>query len=326
MAKPKVLVTRLVPEAGLNIVRENCDADVWESDMPIPRDELLRRVRDIEGLYSLLTERVDAELLDAAPKLKVVSNMAVGFDNIDVAECTRRGLPIGHTPGVLTDTTADFAWSLLMAAARRIPEGVRYVQEGKWKTWGPLLLLGPDIHDATLGIVGMGRIGQAMARRAQGFNMRVLYYDELVPQEAVADLGAQKVGLEELLAEADFVTVHVPLMPETRRMFSTERFRQMKRSAVLINTSRGPVVDPKALYEALRDGEIAYAALDVTDPEPIPVDDPLLSVPNCIIVPHIASASFKTRSLMSTMAADNLLAGLKGERLPHCVNPDVYNR
>ena len=326
MAKPKVLVTRLVPEAGLNIVRENCDADVWESDMPIPRDELLRRVRDIEGLYSLLTERVDAELLDAAPKLKVVSNMAVGFDNIDVAECTRRGLPIGHTPGVLTDTTADFAWSLLMAAARRIPEGVRYVQEGKWKTWGPLLLLGPDIHDATLGIVGMGRIGQAMARRAQGFNMRVLYYDELVPQEAVADLGAQKVGLEELLAEADFVTVHVPLMPETRRMFSTERFKQMKRSAVLINTSRGPVVDPKALYEALRDGEIAYAALDVTDPEPIPVDDPLLSLPNCIIVPHIASASFKTRSLMSTMAADNLLAGLKGERLPRCVNPDVYNR
>ena len=326
MSKPKVLVTRLVPEAGLNMVRENCDADVWESDMPIPRDELLRRVGDIEGLYSLLTERVDAELLDAVPRLKVVSNMAVGFDNIDVAECTRRGLPIGHTPGVLTDTTADMAWSLLMAAARRIPEGVRYVQEGKWKTWGPLLLLGPDIHDATLGIVGMGRIGQAMARRAQGFNMRVLYYDEMVPQAAVADLGAQKVDLEELLAEADFVTIHVPLMPETRRMFSTELFKQMKPSAILINTSRGPVVDPKALYEALRDGEIAYAALDVTDPEPIPMDDPLLTLPNCIVVPHIASASFKTRSLMSTMAADNLFAGLKGERLPHCVNPDVYKR
>ncbi len=326
MAKPKVLVTRLVPEAGLNIVRENCDADVWESDMPIPRDELLRRVRDIEGLYSLLTERVDAELLDAAPKLKVVSNMAVGFDNIDVAECTRRGLPVGNTPGVLTDTTADFAWALLMAAARRIPEGERYVHEGKWKTWGPLLLLGPDIHDATLGIVGMGRIGQAMARRARGFNMRVLYYDDLVPQEAVADLGAQKVGLEELLAQADFVSVHVPLMPETRRMFSTERFKQMKPSAILINTSRGPVVDPKALYEALRAGEIAYAALDVTDPEPIPMDDPLLTLPNCLIVPHIASASFKTRSLMSTMAADNLLAGLKGERLPTCVNPEVYKR
>ncbi|MFN8474824.1 MAG: D-glycerate dehydrogenase [Anaerolineae bacterium] len=326
MSKPKVLVTRLVPEAGLNIVRENCDADVWESDMPIPRDELLRRVRDIEGLYALLTERVDAELLDAAPKLKVVSNMAVGFDNIDVPECTRRGLPVGNTPGVLTDTTADMAWALMMAAARRIPEGERYVHEGKWKTWGPLLLLGPDIHDSTLGIVGMGRIGQAMARRAQGFNMRVLYYDDLVPQEAVAGLGAQKVSLEELLAQSDFVTIHVPLMPETRRMFSTERFKQMKPSAIVINTSRGPVVDPKALYEALRDGEIAYAALDVTDPEPIPMDDPLLSLPNCLIVPHIASASFKTRSLMSTMAADNLLAGLKGERLPTCVNPEVYNR
>ena len=295
MAKPKVLVTRLVPEAGLNIVRENCDADVWESDMPIPRDELLRRVGDIEGLYSLLTERVDSELLDAAPKLKVVSNMAVGFDNIDVPECTRRGLPVGNTPGVLTDTTADMAWTLMMAAARRIGEGERYVHEGKWKTWGPLLLLGPDIHGATLGIVGMGRIGQAMARRAQGFNMRVLYYDDLVPQETVAGLGAQKVSLEELLAEADFVTIHVPLMPETRRLFSTERFQQMKPSAILINTARGPVVDPKALYEALRDGEIAYAALDVTDPEPIPMDDPLLTLPNCLIVPHIASATVATR-------------------------------
>ncbi len=326
MSKPKVLITRNVPQRGIDLVREHCDVDLWADDMPIPRDVLLSKVKDIEGLYCLLTERVNDELLDAAPKLRVVSNMAVGFDNIDVPACTRRGIPVGNTPGVLTDTTADLAFALIMAAGRRLGEAERYVHAGKWKTWGPLLFLGQDIHGATLGIVGIGRIGAAVARRALGFGMRILYYDAIsTPPPDIADR-VQSVGFDELLAESDFVSIHVPLTPETRRMFSTEQFERMKKTAVLVNTARGPVVDPKALYEALRDGEIGYAALDVTDPEPIPMDDPLLTLDNCIILPHIASASVETRDKMATIAAENLLAGLRGAPLPHTVNPEVRQK
>ena len=323
MSQPKVLITRNVPQAGIDMVRAQCDVDVWGDDQPIPRTTLLEKVREVEGLYCLLTERVDDELLDAAPKLRVVSNMAVGYDNIDVPACTRRGSPVGNTPGVLTDTTADLAFALLLAAARRISEGERYVRAGKWTTWGPLLLMGPDAHGATLGVVGMGRIGVAMARRARGFDMRVLYTDAVRNTGAETDLGVQYVDFDTLLAESDFISIHTPLTPETRHLFSTEQFKRMKRTAILVNSARGPIVDPKALYTALRDGEIGYAALDVTEPEPIPLDDPLLTLENCLIVPHIGSASVATRNKMATMAAENLLAGLRGDPLPHTVNPEV---
>lgn len=323
--KPKVYVTRLIPEQGLDMVLEACDARVWQEELPPPRDVLLKEVRDVEGLLSLLTDRVDAELMDAAPRLKVISNYAVGFDNIDVAEATRRRIPVGNTPGVLTDSTADLAFALMMAAGRRLIEGVDYVRAGKWKTWGPKLLLGQDIHGATLGIIGFGRIGQAMAKRAAGFDMRVLAYDPYPNQEAAKALGVELVELDRLLAESDFISLHPLLTKETYHMIGEREFKLMKPTAILVNAARGPIVDPKALYNALKNGDIAYAALDVTEPEPIPMDDPLLTLPNCIIVPHIASASRATRGKMAEMAAANLLAGLRGERLPNCVNPEVYD-
>ena len=321
--KPKVYVTRKVPEEGIVMLQRDCEVEVWEGELPVPRDVLLEKVRDIDGLYCLLTERVDQELLDAAPRLRVVSNMAVGYDNVDVAACTSRGIPVGNTPGVLTGTTADLTFALLMAAARRIVEGADYVRAGRWKTWGPMLLMGPDLHGATLGIVGLGRIGQAVARRARGFDMRILYHDIQPMTEAEAALGVTYVDMDTLLAESDFVTLHVNLTEATYHLISREELRKMKSTAVLVNASRGGVIDPEALHEALRDGEIAYAALDVTEPEPIPEDDPLLSLPNCIVVPHIGSASIATRTKMATMAAENLLAGLRGEPLPNCVNPEV---
>jgi glyoxylate reductase len=321
--QPKVYVTRQVPEAGLGMVLKGADAEVWEDELPVPREVLMEKVRDVEGLYCLLTERIDAELLDAAPKLRVVSNYAVGYNNIDVDACTARGIPVGNTPGVLTDTTADFAFTLLMTAARRVIEAADYVREGKWKTWGPKLLLGFDVSGATLGIAGFGRIGQAVARRARGFDMRVLYHDPATTADP--DL-AEAVDLETLLAESDFVSLHVPLTDETHHLIGAAELAQMKSTAVLINTARGPVVDSDALYDALTSGVIAAAALDVTDPEPLPADHKLIGLPNCIVMPHIASASIATRNKMAVIAAENLLAGLEGNHLPHCVNPEVYGR
>ena len=325
--RPRVLVTRLIPDAGLDRVRDACDVDLWEDELPPPRDELLKRVAGTDGLLSLLTDRVDDELLDAAgPQLRVVSNFAVGFDNIDVPALTRRRIPGGNTPGVLTETTADLAFALLMAAARRIPEGVDYVRAGRWRTWGPMLLMGVDIHGATLGIVGFGRIGREMARRGRGFGMRILYHDvhPATPKDE-ADLDAHRVGMDELLAESDFLSLHVNLTEETHHLIDADALRAMKSTAVLVNTSRGPVVDPDALVRALRDGEIFAAGLDVTEPEPLPVDHPLVSLPSCIVVPHIASASRVTRDRMAEMAAQNLLAGVRGERLPTPINPEVYD-
>ncbi|HEX2470639.1 MAG TPA: D-glycerate dehydrogenase [Candidatus Limnocylindrales bacterium] len=321
--RPKAFVARRLPDEGLQLVREVCDMDLWEDELPPPRDELLRRVAGVDGVLTLLTDKVDDEFLDAAgPQLKVVSNYAVGFDNIDVAACARRGIPVGNTPGVLTETTADLAFALLMAAARRLPEGDRYVRAGSWKTWGPLLLLGPDVHGATIGIVGFGRIGQAVARRAQGFGMQILYHDlEPLPPAVTDPLGATYLRLEELLPRSDFVSLHVNLSPVTRHLINAETLAMMKRTAVLVNTSRGPVVDQVALAAALRDGTIWAAALDVTDPEPIPMDDPLVGLDNCLIVPHIASASRTTRGKMAAMAASNLVAGVRGERLPTEVPP-----
>ena len=326
MPKPKVFVTRKIPHKGLELVIESCQADVWEDELPPSHEAILERGRGVDGLLCLLTDQIDVEIMDAAgPGLKVISNHAVGFDNIDVHAATLRGIPVGNTPGILTESTADFAFSLITAAARRLVEGDRFVRLGKWKTWGPSLLLGVDIHDATLGILGYGRIGKALAKRARGFNMRILYCDPRNPSDLSEDLvTAQAVDFETLLRESDFVSIHTPLNAQTLHMFDEVAFSKMKPSAILINTARGSVVEPSALYAALKSGQIAFAAIDVCEPEPIPLDSPLLELENLIITPHIASASRLTREKMATMAAENLIAGLKGERLPYCANPEVY--
>jgi glyoxylate reductase len=327
MKKPQVFVTRVIPEKGLEMVRQVADVEVWPEPLPPPYEIVLQKVKGIDALLSLLTDKIDANVMDAiGPQVKVISQMAVGFDNIDVAAATARGIPVGNTPGVLTDTTADFAWALLMSAARRVVEGDKFTRAGKWKTWGPIDFLGPDISGATLGIIGFGRIGQALAKRAQGFDMRILYYSTHRHPEAEQQYGAQFADLDTLLNKSDFVSLHTILSPETYHLINDARLKMMKPGGVLINTARGPVVDPAALYRALASGTIAYAALDVTEPEPIKPDDPLLTLDNIIIAPHIASASFQTRTKMATMAAANLIAGLKGERLPNCVNPQVYDK
>ena len=328
MTQPKVFVSREIPDAGLDRIVSETDANVWREEMPPPRDVLLERVAGVDGLLSLLTDTVDAELMDAAgPGLKVISNYAVGYDNIDVGAATARGIPVGNTPGVLTETTADMAFALLMAAARRIVEGAEYVKAGKWRTWGPKLLLGPDVHGATLGIVGMGRIGQAVTRRAMGFGMRVVYFDPYCDDTKGPFVGvAVRCDLDELLAESDFVSLYVPLTGDTHHMIDARALEKMNPAAILINTARGPIVDPDALYDALVAGKIAYAALDVTEPEPLPAGHKLLTLDNCLVVPHLGSASRATRDKMAQMAADNLLVGLRDERLPNCVNPEVYGQ
>jgi len=326
MAKPKVFVTRVIRDKGLRIVQEFCEADIWTDELPPSREVLIEHVHGIEGLLCLLTDQIDGVVMDAAGgNLKVISNHAVGYDNIDVAAATARRVPVGNTPGILTDATADFAFALMMAAARRVVEGERFVHLGKWKTWGPSLLLGADFVGATLGLIGFGRIGRAMAKRASGFDLRVLYYDpNIVPAET--GLNAIPVDLETLLHQSDFVSLHTPLTQETYHLMNGENLAKMKPTAILINTARGPVVDPQALYHALKTGQIFAAALDVTEPEPLPMDSPLLELENLIIVPHIASASVQSRDNMAYLAAQNLIAGLKGERLPNCVNPTVYRQ
>jgi glyoxylate reductase len=319
----KIYVTRRIAEPALELLRQQVDVTVWSEDRPVPRDELLRNVAGADGLLSMLTERIDAELLDSAPKLKVVSNMAVGYDNVDVQAATQRGIPVGNTPDVLTETTADLTFALLLSAARRLPEGERYVHAGKWKQWSPSLLLGREVYGSTLGIIGFGRIGQAVARRAKAFGMRVQYHGGS-NTDAAREIGAEERSLEDLLRESDFVSLHVPMKPETRHLISTEQLALMKPTAILINVARGAVIDPVALFTALRSKRIFAAALDVTDPEPIPVDDPLLTLDNCLIVPHVGSATVTTRERMAMLAAENALAGLRGDRLPHCVNPSVY--
>jgi glyoxylate reductase len=321
--QPKVYITRRIPESGIKLLQESCDVEIWDSDDVVPRDVFLKAISDKDAVLCLLTDKVDAETMDVAKSVKIFANMAVGFDNIDVEECTKRGVMASNTPGVLTDTTADFAFTLLMSAARRIREGHEFIQAGKWETWGPLLLMGQDIHHATLGLIGLGRIGTEMARRGQGFSMRVIYNDVVRREDLEQELGLEYADFDTVLRESDFVSMHVPYMPATHHLISTEQLAMMKQSAVLINTARGPIVDPQALYTALKSGEIWAAGLDVTDPEPIPMDDPLLTLDNCLIAPHIASASFNTRSDMSELAANNILAALSGERPPTILNPDV---
>jgi glyoxylate reductase len=324
MQKEKVFVTRRIPEPGLDLLRKECHVVVWPDALPPEREALLDNARGATAILCLLSDRIDAQVMDAAGGgLKVISNYAVGYDNIDVAEATRRRIPVGNTPGVLTEATADHAFALLMAAARRVAEGDRQARSGGWKTWEPMGLLGSDVHGATLGIIGFGRIGQAMARRARGFDMRVLFYDPTHPQDKDANNGAVKAGLDELLFESDFVSLHAPLTEKTRGLMNAEAFGKMKPGAVLVNTARGGLVDQEALADALRSGTLGGAGLDVSDPEPLPMDHPLLQMENLVITPHIASASRSTREKMSLMAAENVIAGLRGERLPNCVNPEA---
>lgn len=324
MSRPKVFIARRIPDEGQNAIAAACDVDVWPERLPPPPDELRKRVKDCDGLVSLLTDRIDAALLDSAPRLKVVSNFAVGFNNVDVPSCTARGTCVGNTPGVLTDATADIAVTLLLAAARRLGESATDAKEGRWITWEPLGWLGQDLGGRTLGIVGMGRIGFAMAKRLHGgWGMKVLYTARSDKPDADKELVAKRVELNVLLAESDYVSVHADLNPTTKGLFGAEQFRKMKRTAVFVNTSRGPLVDQVALAAALREGTIFAAGLDVTDPEPLPPDHELFKLPNCIIAPHVASATVATRNAMARLCANNLLAGVKGEPLPNWVNPEV---
>jgi glyoxylate reductase len=324
MTKPKVFLTRPILESGMRIVLENCQADVWPGELPPSHEFILEHVKVVDGLLCQLTDPIDKEVINAAGQgLKVISNCAVGVDNIDVAAATGRGFPVGNTPGVLTDATADLAFALLLAAGRRVVEGDRVVKQGKWKTWGLGFMLGADLRGATLGILGFGRIGRAVARRAAGFGMEIIFTEPGIA-EAEPGISAAQVDFETLLQRSDFLSLHCPLTAETRGMINVAVFKKLKPTAVLINTARGPIVDQGALYEALRSKTIFAAALDVTVPEPLPVDSPLLTLENCIVVPHMASASRQTRQKMSEMAAENLLAGLRGEKLPNCVNPAVY--
>jgi glyoxylate reductase len=319
-----VLVTRPIMDTPLSRLRGRCDVTVHENEFGIPRGELLEVVRGRDAIVTMLTEKVDAEFLTAAgPQLKIVANHAVGFDNIDVAACTEAGVLATNTPEVLTETTADTAFALLMASARRLGEGERLLRAGRPWIWGPLMMLGQDVHHKTIGIVGFGRIGQAVARRAQGFGMRVLYADAVqLPADVEAETGAERRPLDQLLAESDFISIHTNLTPETRHLFDAEAFRAMKPSAVVVNTSRGPVVDEAALADALEAGEIFAAGLDVFEREP-DVEPRLLSLENVVVIPHLGSATVDTRNAMGELAVDNVFAALDGTRPPTLLNPEA---
>lgn len=313
-----------MPDRGLKLIKENFETKVWTMYDAPPKAVLLKEVKECDGLASLLTDQIDKEIMDSARKLGIISQMAVGFDNIDIEEATKRGIYVTNTPGVLTDTTADLAFTLLMAVARRVVEADRYVKKGDWRTsWHPLMFLGLDIHGSTLGIIGLGRIGEALARRAKGFDMEILYYDINRRQDVETKLGIKYVDLDTLLRDADFISLHVALSGETLHLMGEDNLKKMKKSSYLINTSRGKVVDEKALYHALKNGQIAGAALDVFEEEPTPRHNPLLTLQNVVTVPHIASASFETRAKMAAMVAENLIAFFNGEIPPNLVNQDV---
>src|ERR1700733_5848063 len=322
MPKPRVLATRPLFPAAQQILNAGCDVEYWTKPQRISKDELLQRVRDKEGLVCLLTDKVNEELLHAAPKLRIAANVAVGFDNIDVPACTKRGVVATNTPGVLDETTADFAWTLLMAVARRIGEGEQLARSGNWKGWDLDQLVGTDVWGKKLGLVGFGRIGRAMARRAAGFEMKVIYSDAIrAPLDVEKEVKAEYRDFNTLLAEADFVSIHVPLLPDTRGLFDSAKFYRMKPTAFLINTSRGPVVDEAALVHALETGKLAGAALDVYENEPFIL--PGLKRPNVVLAPHIASASLETRTKMASIAAENVVALFKGQRPANMLNPEV---
>lgn len=324
MQKPKLYVTRELPERGLRIIKERFEAEVWPEYVPPPKKVIVEKAAKVEALVTLLSDKIDAEVFDAAPRLKIVSQIAVGFDNIDLNEATKRGIYVTNTPGVLTETTADFAWALLMSVARRVAEADRYVRTGKWKvSWHPAMLQGRDIYGATLGIVGLGRIGSSIAKRAKGFDMKVLYHDVIRRQDLEKELGIEYTEVDDLLKRADFVTLNVPLLKETYHLMDEKKLKLMKKTAILINNARGPVVDEKALYKALKEGWIAGAGLDVFEQEPTPTSNPLVTLDNVVVAPHISSASYETRSRMAEMVAENLVAFFDGKVPPNLVNQDV---
>ena len=324
MTLPLVALTHPLPPEWISSLQDRVRLLVGPAEPPGFAPYLLEQMGAVEGILSLLTDKVDQVLLDAAPRLRVLSNMAVGFDNIDVGACSRRGIPVGNTPGVLTDATADLTMALLLSSARILPKASREAREGLWRTWSPVGWLGADLRGATLGIVGMGKIGKAVTERAKGFGFRIIYTDNKRLLDVETNYGIQYRSLDDLLKESDFVCLHCPLTAQTRGLMDVDRLQKMKPSAILINTARGPIVVTDALVRALRDGWIAGAGLDVTDPEPLPPDHPLYDLPNCLIVPHIGSATHGTRRRMAEMACENLLAGLEAQKLPNCVNPDVY--
>lgn len=325
MKNYKVLVTRELFEDSIKLLKEHVEVHVYQSkNKPIPRDILLKKVKDCDGIISLLTDDIDKELMNLSPNLKTISNYAVGYDNIDVDTATKKGIMVTNTPGILTDTTADLAFGLLIAISRRIAEGDRFVRDGKWvHAWGPKMFIGRDVHGKTLGIIGLGRIGTTVAKRAKGFDMRVLYYDKYRDSEKEKEMDIEYTQLENLIKKSDFITLHVPLTDETRHLIGSNEFKKMKKSAYLINTSRGPVIDQEALHQALINKDIAGAALDVFKEEPINPDSPLLKLDNIILTPHIGSASVETRKEMSDTAVKNVIAAIKGKKPPNLVNPEV---
>jgi len=321
--KPKVFVTRKLPEKALEMIKAECDMEINPNDRVLTKKELISAVSDKDGLLCLLTDEIDEEVIDSGRNLRIIANYAVGYNNIDVEAATKRKIPVTNTPGVLTDTTADMAWALIFTIARRVVEADKFIREGMYKGWGPMMFLGGDIYGKTLGVVGLGRIGKSVVRRAKGFDMKVLYFDAFRADEKVEkELGIEYVSLEELLKESDFVSIHVPLLPSTHHLIGETELSMMKKTAYLINNSRGPVIDEEALVKALRDKEIAGAALDVFENEP-ELSPGLADLENVVLTPHISSASIETRTKMAVMAAENLLAGLKGIRPPNIVNPEV---
>ncbi len=326
MPKPKVYVTRELPERGLRTIKERFDTEVWLGYAAPPKKVIVEKAAEVDALATLLSDRIDAEVFDAGPNLKIVSQYAVGFDNIDTKEATKRGIYVTNTPGVLTETTADFAWALLMAVARRVAEADKYVRSGKWKVgWHPTMLQGRDIYGATLGIIGLGRIGSSIAKRAKGFEMKVLYHDVIRRPDLEKELGIEYTEIETLLQKADFVTLNVPLLKDTHHLVNEKKLKLMKKTAILVNNSRGPVIDERALYKALKENWIAGAGLDVFEQEPTPISNELLTLDNLVVAPHISSASFETRSKMAEMVAENLVAFFEGKVPPNLVNKDVVN-
>jgi len=326
LQKSKVYVTRELPARGLRIIKEQFDAEVWSEYAPPPKKVIIEKAAKVEALATLLSDKIDAEVFNAAPNLRIVSQLAVGFDNIDIKEATKRGVYVTNTPGVLTETTADFAWTLLLAAARRVVEADKYIRTGRWKVgWHPMMLQGRDVYGATLGIIGLGRIGSSIAKRAAGFDMKVLYYDVIRRQDLEKEQDIEYAEIDNLLQKADFVTVNVPLLKATYHLIDAEKLRLMKKTAILVNNSRGPVIDEKALYKALKEGWIAGAGLDVFEQEPIPASNPLLTLDTVVVAPHISSASFETRSKMAEMVAENLIAFFEGKVPPNLVNEGVVS-
>lgn len=322
MVKPKVYVTREMPERGLRIIKQKFDAEVWSDYAPPPKKLIIEKAAEVDALATLLSDKIDSEVYDAAPNLKIVAQMAVGFDNIDIVGATKRGICVTNTPGVLTETTADFAWTLLMAVARRVVEADHYVRNGEWKVgWHPMMFQGRDVYGATIGIVGLGRIGCAIAKRAQGFDMKVLYYDVVRRPDFEKKYNIKFTKIDQLFQEADFVTINAPLTKETKNLVDEKKLKSMKKTAYLINNARGPIINEKALYKALKEGWIAGAGLDVFEQEPTPKENPLLQLSNVVMAPHISSSSFETRSKMSEMVAENLVTFFEGRTPPNLVNP-----